>query len=42
MVIVLDIIKKDGDDDIGEDKNLGVGDAVRLPSVNGSPMPVLT
>ena len=26
----------------GEDKNLGMGDAVRLPSVNGSSMPVLT
>ena len=42
MVILLVIIEKDGDDDIGEDKNLCVGDAVRLPSVNGSSMPVLT
>ena len=29
-------------DDDNDDGNLGVGDTVRLPGVNGSTMPVLT
>ena len=32
----------DGSDDADDGEDLGVGDAVRLPSVNGSPMTVLT
>ena len=32
----------DDDDDDDDDENLGMGDAVRLPSVYGSPMAVLT
>ena len=34
---------EDDDDDVDNDHDdLGVGDAIRLPSVNGSPMAVLT